>query len=64
LPVVDHFGGLVEQFDAIGFGNPVLGFQFGLELFPSVIAWPEKVGCERTCAFADHLIDCQRHVLF
>lgn len=46
LPVVDHFGGLVENLDALVVGDPALAFEFTLEGFPGIFAGPEKVGGE------------------
>lgn len=62
LPVVDHFSGLVQQGDPLRFGDPLFRLQLVVEFLPGIIPWPEVVGGQRASAFADDLINGDRHV--
>ena len=62
LPVVDHFGRFVKQFNAIGFRDPMFGFEFSFHLFPSVIPGPEVVAGEGASAFSYNLVNGQCYV--
>lgn len=62
LPVINDFGGFVEQFDAIDIGDPGFLLQLGLELLPGIVTRPEEIGGKRAGAVADHLIYRDRNV--
>jgi hypothetical protein len=64
LPQVDDVSSLVEQDDGPLPGNPALAVELCLELFPSILAWPEEVGAEGYGSMAWYnLVKCNTDVL-